>query len=301
MSNTQAAATESTGPAKTEIGPVLVGFDGTPGGYDALELARLLSSIRGVRCIVATGLEYGPVSVHRAISDAENAEAEPLFEEARKALGDVEVETRVVGTRSPARMLVECTEREGAGTLVVGSPHHRSRIGRAVLGSVAEHVLHNAPCDVVVAPRGYAERRHDRLRQVAAAFDGMPESWLALRRAEDLALQAGTTLEILVAEDPVVSSVEAQKEGKPPARQDVMSEALASVRPSLSAHGKKLEPGRRKVAPTIAASIAEACRSDADILVCGSRLPMERAFAGSVTKHLIADSPCPVLVIPHAG
>jgi len=186
-------------------------------------------------------------------------------------------------------------------TLVVGSPHRRSRIGRAVLGSVAEHVLHNAPCDVVVAPRGYAERRHDRLRQVAAAFDGMPESWLALRRAQDLALQAGTTLEILVAEDPVVSSVEAQKEGKPPARQDVMSEALASVRPSLSAHGKKLEPGRRKVAPTIAASIAEACRSDADILVCGSRLPMERAFAGSVTKHLIAESPCPVLVIPHAG
>ena len=69
---------------------------------------------------------------------------------------------RVVAENVPGAVatsigLIAVAEREAAGTLVVGSPH-RSRVGRALLGSVAHHVLHHSPCEVVVAPQGYAGR-----------------------------------------------------------------------------------------------------------------------------------------------
>lgn len=193
----------------TPVAPVLVGYDGSDGGRDALELARLLATVRGTRCVVVTGLLYGPVSARRAVSKEEDAEVALLFDEAREILRGCEVETRAVETRSPGEMLLECATRENAGTLVVGSPH-RGPLGRALLGSVAEHVLHRAPCEVVVAPREYRSRGSRGLNKIAVAVDGSEGSKIALTRAEDLAREAGATIEILVVEDPVVAGLEAE-------------------------------------------------------------------------------------------
>lgn len=290
------SATEGHGSTSpTAIAPVLVGFDDSEGGRDALELARLLCELRGTRCVVATDLLYGPVSVHQAISDDADAEAAPLFEKARAALAGIEVETHVVGTRSPGRMLAECAEREHAGTLVVGSPH-RGRVGRALLGSVAEYVLHHSPCEVVVAPHGYAKERHEGLRKIAVAVDGTEESKLALARAEDLAREAGARIQIIVAEDPIVAGVEAQH---PLSAADVLAAAIDSVDPILAPSGKRIDPGWRQVLSMIANGIANACDADVDLLVAGSRKPSDRFLLGSVTKHLITEAPCPVLVVPH--
>ncbi|MFP5388860.1 MAG: universal stress protein [Thermoleophilia bacterium] len=265
----------------TAAAPVLIGFDGAEGGRDALELGRLLGSIRGSRCIVA-------------IPD------EGVAAEAREALGDAEAKTQAIGVISPALQLVECAKREDAGTLVLGSTR-RGKLGRALLGSTSEQVLHKAPCEVVVAPRGYAAERHERLAKVGVAVDGSPESRVALARAEDLARQAGAEIEILVASDPLVSSVEAEfPRDTPSSESDVLEAAVSSVDPALAATGKKVDPGWRQVVRTIAAALAEACDPDVDLLVAGSRRPMDRFLLGSVTKHLITEAPCPVLVVSHA-
>jgi hypothetical protein len=76
------------------------------------------------------------------------------------------VAEKVPGVVAPSLGLVGLAEREDAGTLVVGSPH-RGPVGRALLGSVAHHVLHHAPCEVVVAARGYAGR--ERRPRIAKA------------------------------------------------------------------------------------------------------------------------------------
>jgi nucleotide-binding universal stress UspA family protein len=224
---------------------------------------------------------------------------EQLAGEARSALGDPEAETHVIGVLSPALQLVEWAKREDAGTLVVGSTR-RGKIGRALLGSTAEQVLHKAPCEAVVAPRGYAAEHHERFTTIAVAVDGSPESKIALARAEDLARQAGARIEVLVASDPVVSGIEAEfPSDAPDSMSDVLEAAVASVDPALSPAGKKVDPGWRRVARTIAATLAEACEPDVDLLVAGSRRPMDRFLLGSVTKHLITEAPCPVLVVPH--
>ncbi|HEX3239540.1 MAG TPA: universal stress protein [Solirubrobacterales bacterium] len=82
--------------------------------------------------------------------------------------------------------------------------------------------------------------------------------------AEDLAREAGARIELIVAEDPVVSAVEADFAWDAPrSTRDVLEAGLASV-------------------------------------VAGSRRPLDRFLLGSVTKELITVSSCPVLVGPCA-
>lgn len=242
-----------------ESGPILVGSDGSAGGDDAVALATDLAGRSGRRILA----ENIPGGVGASIG------------------------------------LVKIAEQETAGSLVVGSPH-RGRIGRALLGSVAHHVLHHAPCEVVVAPRGYAEHERRGIEKIAVAYDGTVESDAALRRAEALARGTGASLHLIVAEDPLVAGVGTNQEFTPltdaPA---VLKTALASVDPSIDADGTTLDPGWRKADKSVAAAIAKACDSAVDILVAGTRRPLDRLLLGSITAHLIDEAPCAVLVVPN--
>lgn len=280
MTKTKTAASASAFASPTSEAPILVGFDGVDGGRDALELARVLAKARGAHCVVAM------------------PEDGPLAETAKAALEGLRFETRVIGLLSPGRTLVEHAKRERAGALVVGSTR-RGPIGRAILGSTAEQVLRHAPCEVAVAPRGYSSTRHDGLARIAVAVDGTHESKVALSRAEDLARQAGATIEILVASDPVVSGIEAEfPPDAPSSMSNVLEAAVGSVDPALSPTGRTVSSGWRQVARAIASALAEACDSEVDLLVAGSHRPGDQVLLGSVTKHLITEAPCPVLVVP---
>jgi nucleotide-binding universal stress UspA family protein len=242
-----------------ETGPIVVGSDGNPGGEDAVALATDLAGASS-RAIIVRNMP---------------------------------------ATITPSVALVGLAEREEAGTLIVGSPH-RGRVGRALLGSVAHHVLHHSPCEVVVAPRGYAERERHGIAKIAVAFDGTEEAQTALRRAEALARETGARLHVIVAEDPVVAGIQDGKEFSPKTNAPaVLKAALASVAPSIEATGECLEPGWRQVSDSIASAIAEACDDDVDVLVAGTRRPLDRFLLGSVTNRLIDLAPCAVLVVPH--
>ena len=239
--------------------PIVAGSDGSSGGDDAVALAHDLAGRSGRR-IVAENIPGGVAT----------------------SLG-----------------LIGLVEREDAGTLVVGSPH-RGRVGRALLGSVAHHVLHHSPCEVIVAPRGYAGRERKGIAKIAVAYDGTAESRAALRRAETLAHQTGASLNVIVAEDPVVAGIEGNEEFSPmTSAPAVMKAALDLVDPSIEATGTHLDPGWRKVDKSVAEAIAKACDGDVDILVAGTRKPLDRLLLGSVTDHLIDAAPCAVLVVPH--
>lgn len=281
MAHTQQADRRSEYTSPTAAAPVLVGYDGSEGGRDALALARELSALRSARCRVAVP---GPG---------------PSAEEAREALGDPEAPVEHIGITSSGRVLANIAERDNVGTVVVGSSHHGS-IGRALLGSVGEQVLRHAPCEVVIAPRGYAAEAPHRFRRIAVAVNGTEESKVALTRAEDLARQAEAAIEVLVADDPTVLGIQAgYPADAPPELADVLKAAVASVDQSLSPTGRRIETGWRQVVRTIAAAIAAACEPD-DLLVTGCSRPIDHLLSGSVTRHLIAEAPCPVLVVPHS-
>lgn len=266
----------------TPVAPVLAGFDGEDGGRDALELARVLAEVRGAHCVVAVPRLDG------------------LATEARAALADPEAEVHGIGVLSPADALIELARAVHAGTLVIGCSR-ADRLEQVLIRTIAEKLLDHSPCEFVVAPRGYRQQRHGPFGKIAVAVDGMPESKVALTRAEDLAREAGASLQVLVAEDPVVAGVEAQLPADAPASiADVLEAAVGSVDPALRPSGRKVVPGRPKIPATTAKALVDACDPDVDLLVAGSRRQLERVLSGSVTKHLVNASPRPVLVIPHS-
>jgi nucleotide-binding universal stress UspA family protein len=275
---------------------LLVGYDGSDGGRDALELSRLIGEASGASALVVTVLPYGPLPIPYEILAEEEAErAQPLFEEARERLGGLEVETRAFGGGSPAGVINDLAEKEKADTIVVGSPH-RGVVGRVVIGSVADGLLHGAPCEVVVAPSGYAAEEHGPFRTIAVAYDDTPESKAALARAEAIALDCRATIVIYTVSAPaaVVPGAAGYTPAVPPEAGSIVTQTVKSVDARLAATGRALSgvPGP---------AILEACEeAGADLLVAGSRGygPVPRVLLGSVSTQLAHKAPCPVLVVP---
>ncbi len=274
---------------------VLVGFDGSDGGRDALELARTLGVTTGADALVVTVIPYSPLPTDfSALESDAAAEAEPLFKEARQHLAGLSVETRGFGGGSPAGVMTDLAEREDMDLLVIGSPH-RGAVGRALIGSVAQSLLHGAPCAVVVAPRGYAEKRRGPFRLIGVAYDGTRESKAALHRAQELAEASGATIRVLTAVAPPVAlpGIVGYTPVNPPEPDRVMDEGVRAAGSGVPVESRRLD------GPP-ADTLAQACEDGVDLLVAGSRGygPVMRVLTGSVSTQLINKAPCPVLVQP---
>lgn len=277
------------------MGRLLVGYDGSAGGDDALELARVLATVEGAEVLVVAVLPYGPLPVTYALlGEEQEQETGPIFDRARAKLAGIEVETRAYGGGSPAGVINDLAESEHIDAVVVGSPH-RGPLGRALIGSVAEGLLHGAPCAVSTAPRGYADSEHRPFETVAVAFDGTSEAKLALAHAERLAARTGAGLRVLTVVSPPVAApgVVGYTPAMPPDAEEINARAVAGVGSGVQAEGQVLNG-------PAATTLAEACEDHVDLLVAGSRHygPVARVLLGSVSSSLIHRAPCPVLVIP---
>jgi nucleotide-binding universal stress UspA family protein len=274
---------------------LLVGFDGSAQGEDALELARVLGSQDETTALVVTVMPYDPLPITFAELERDAAaEAEPLFERARDRLAGVEVETRAFGGGSPSGIITDLAEAEEIDTIVIGSSH-RGTVGRALLGGVGRGLLNGAPVPVAVAPRGYAEQGHGPFATIAVAFDGTPESKQALSRARELAEAHRARVLVLTVVAPPVAlpGVVGYTPVNPPDPQGVLEAGVGAIESKVAVEGRELS------GPP-ASTLAEDCESGVDLLVAGSRGygPVTRVLLGSVTAKLIDMSPCPVLVVP---
>jgi len=136
---------------------VLVPFDGSPLAERALEHAvetfpdatvtalYVIDPIDSLLAVEASGL-----SVADSWYDDERERAAGLLATASDlAAGyDAEIET-VTATGQPVREIVDYAEDHDVDQIVVGS-HSRNRVGRAILGSVAETVVRRARVPVTV-------------------------------------------------------------------------------------------------------------------------------------------------------
>ena len=283
---------------------IIIGYDPKHGGSDALHLGRLLAGVLDAKPIVMTALLWPDYMLPPAdLQSQVDAEMRSTFSVIREDLRDLEVETRSLASRSPAAALQETAETERASLIVIG-PCHRSEIGRTLLGSVGESLMHGAPCAIAVAPPGYADQEQPRLNRLAVAFDGSPESWSALETGFGLAERChGNLTVIAVADFPrswasdiawsglsapeIEDAVQEEKEG-------LLEVALASAPDGLSCVGRLLTGS---VGPLLAEATNEF-----DVMITGSRAygPLRRTVLGSATRQLIRSSSCPVLVLPRA-
>ena len=135
-------------------GIVIVGVDGSVTARKAAETARDLAASLGASLHVVSAFDndrtevFGSGSDKWIVSDAGDAErvARNIAESLRTPALNV---TYAAARGKPAEALVDEAARSGAQLIVVGNRRMQG-LGR-VLGSVANSVAHNAPCDVYIA------------------------------------------------------------------------------------------------------------------------------------------------------
>ena len=141
-------------------GIIVVGVDGSETAMRAAETARGLAVSLEATLHVVTAFDsdrtevFGSGSDRFIVSDA--GEAEKVAKDVAARLSTEGLKVTYSSARGkPAEALIREAERFDARMIVVGNRRMRG-LGR-VLGSVANSVAHNAPCDVYIAKTDVAD------------------------------------------------------------------------------------------------------------------------------------------------
>jgi nucleotide-binding universal stress UspA family protein len=134
-------------------GIIVVGVDGSETAKKAAESAKDLAAAMGASLHVVSAFDsdrtevFGSGSDRWIVSDADAAEQ--VARTVAESLGRDITVTYSAARGRPADALIKEAVRMDARIIVVGNRRMHG-IGR-VLGSVANSVAHNAPCDVYIA------------------------------------------------------------------------------------------------------------------------------------------------------
>lgn len=283
---------------------VVVGFDDSPSGFDAVALGRLLASVMQARLIVANvyplnAIGTTDVALDSDIGERMRAEAVETVQRARFVLEGFDAyETVAYAAVPPARGLHEVAERAGAEIIVAGSTH-RHGLGLVMPGSTAERLLHGSGFPIAVAPAGW---RGDRLRTIGVGFDGSGEARAALASAFVLARASGAGLRVVTAFErphPANPAYAVTVHGYTEIMRDLreghehrLSEAVGGVPEGCECDWEVVD-GR-------AADVLAAESADLDLLIIGSRAygALHATLTGSVGHELAWRARCPLLLVP---
>jgi nucleotide-binding universal stress UspA family protein len=128
---------------------IVVGFDGSDAARRGLARVRDLEARAGRVVVVAVVPDLSSAGVSPPLGDA--FDGRRIGEEARTLLGASAAQRVEIRTASgdPAAVLVDVVREVGADLLVVGR-RGGDFVARTLLGSVAQRVVQQAPCDVLV-------------------------------------------------------------------------------------------------------------------------------------------------------
>jgi nucleotide-binding universal stress UspA family protein len=284
---------------------IIVGFDGSEGGEDAIALGRLLGDRTGSDLVIAGVLpdpvarSFGEVE----LSNARRAIAQDVTDRVRRAAAEAGATAEIVSSGSPAHGLHDIADDMRADLVVLGSSKATS--GRVRAGRTALQLLSGSPAAVAIAPVGY---RYDNpaLRVIGVAIDGSEQSLAALRAAVDLA--DGATLRLMsvaVATNPVGPFWGYGSWGY--GLQDLAEAAMDNARHHLEEAVADVPPELRPSTIVLDGHVPTELRAEAekgvDLLCLGSRGfgPLRRVLLGSVSAAVVKDASCPVLVVPRVA
>lgn len=264
----------------------IAGYDGSDTARAALRFTRDLAANADADVLAAA---VYPQSRFAAGGDAGDQAARPGREEAERTLGASgvpEVTHVAVGAPSPAEGLHRLAEDQDAALLAVGTTH-RGSVGRVIPGSVADHLLHGAPCPIAVVPATYAG---GSVRTVAVAYDERPESNGALAAAEQFARRLRARLVVIAVHEQITAAYGVD---------DDLAERLEAELGRVVDGIEGIETEDRFLRGPAAETIVDAVH-DADVLVMGSRGygPVRGVLLGSVSHDVVDHAPCPVVVVP---
>lgn len=286
---------------------IIVGFDGSEGGEDAVALGRLLADRTGSELVIAGVMPNQAARrfLETAVGGAERDIEGDVRGRVSSAAAEAGARAQVVSSGSPAHGLHDLAQQLEADVVVIGSSASKAKVGHVSAGRTALQLLSGSPAAVALAPAGY-RYDHPALRVLGVAIDGSEQSLEALRSAVELA--DGATLRLMsvaVATNPVgpfwgygswgYGLRELAEAAFDNARRH-LDDALAEVPPEL-------RPSTVVLDGHVPTELRTEAEKGVDVLCLGSRAfgPLRRVLLGSVSASLVKDAPCPVLVVPRVA
>ena len=298
--------TDHSGIAWRTMRRIVIGYDGSERGADALALGQALAELAGGSVDVAIALVFpdGAIGASgvRQLDGEHRQAADRILAGARRAWPELGPGAfSLVQAGSPAAGLHRLAQERDADALVVGASHHGAA-GRVFPGSATEQTLHGAPCAVLVAPPGYATAGAPHaLRRVGVAYDGSREARVALAAARTL-VRDRDDVTVVVLDVVDLSHPFAIPYEDPTFVEDVQAIADEQLREAGAAlRGvAHVELDRRDGDPV--RELVDATHA-LDLLVLGSRGhgPIRRLLLGSVSTHVVRAAACPLLLLPHGA
>lgn len=285
---------------------IVVGIDGRRASADALVLAQQLREPDGGRILLAGVNRFfhdfaDPLTGHVYAQWLTEQCAQELRSWAEQIPPEVPVERCVLTDRNPAAALNDLAERVHADLIVLG-PTHRHRPGKLAGRTIAQRLLHGAPCAVAVATAAQDERFAGPPR-ILVAYDGSPEAEVALAGAYEIAGATRGSVRVCSVVEPLMYAAPYVPAGD---GTDADSARRAAAEARLQAAVARAPEGvavdhRLLAGPAVRMLLVEAL--DVDLVVTGSRHygMLNRAILGSVSAALMNESGIPVLVTPRAA
>jgi len=247
----------------------------------AIDLARLSSARLFVTGIAVYNPEYA--STVPGLEQAALAKARSDVATAVAAAADVDHEVVIAEAEDPYRGIVDAATEYGADLIVMGRRGRRG-LARDMVGDATARVIGNAPCNVLVAPRGTSLGEGG----ILVATDGSSYGNAAVAAAGRLAKSLQRPL----------TAVSAILSSHNDARRQEAVDAIKQVKSEWGGDGIAVTGIVAEGRPE-QVIVEQANRVGAALIVLGThgRTGLDRLLMGSVTERVIGFANCPVLAV----
>lgn len=287
------------------VARIVVPLDGSPLAEQALDYAFAFARALGIELrlvrvvpppspalIADPSAPYLSPELYEELLESGLDEARTyLHEQTTKRFPGARTLSTTVVRGMPGEAIVEIAH-ELLGTLIVMSSHGRTGIGRAVLGSVAEHVVRNGRCPVVLVRSGMKASPlaivGAPIVRIVVALDGSASSEAVLPTVEALAgpMRAQVALVYVRAARSAASDA-----GKAVSQ-------IERVRQQLQATGITADAividGQ---SPTAITRLEGLDDRSLIAMATHARAGVDRLVGGSVAGDVFREAPCPVLLV----
>jgi nucleotide-binding universal stress UspA family protein len=284
----------------TDLSPI-----SEPAWDEARQLGRLFDAeilvLHAVPLVMLPLEGYFPPHMYDELVQSARRDAEARFDRLLGSVPGSGLKVRIqLEDGPPADRILKVANDEQADIVIVGT-HGRAGIQRAILGSVADRLIRQAPCPVVTVQPELGAKPGAKIRRICYATDFSPTARAAWPWVVSIASAADAEIDLVhVTFSPVPDrhlSAEAlgqiahtlHEQGRLEAERFLEKSPAPGGR--INVHLSHGDPGEQIV--------HQAQVRSADLIVMGTHgwSGLVRWMLGSVAHHVIQTAPCPVLTV----